>query len=190
MPSGFTPPTDSVYKFMALSGVFLTISFLVLFARLFTKFTEGLYTAKRKNLAQMARSKAMLSWLENVKGRTSPMVPPLDEIKERDATIQLACDAAENSVDLDELEFLQRMITVVLIAGGACLSFSIGLSVRGFESWYRKIQLYQDRLLVAQVEEQEQKVKPAAPTAVRDFGSGNRVIAQPVTRPTDLSPQH
>jgi hypothetical protein len=145
----FAPPTDSVYKFMALTGIVLFLGFTALFWRLFSAFNKGFWESKRRGRVLAKKLEMLRDWYSK-----SDHIP-LDPIKSRDETIELACLQEEHDVAVSELEEIKDSLKTVLWLFPLLLLASAALSAQGFLLWQHRVQVFEDRLLVAQVREKE-----------------------------------
>jgi len=163
----FQPPTDSVYKFMALTGVVLLLAFIALFWRVYQQFSEKLVAAKIRGRVLQKKIELIQSFQDKVK------VGDSDIIKTRDELIELACAQEEHDVLTNEAEEYGGRLKTVSIAFPFLLVGSAVLAIQGFSLWYSRVQVFQDRLLVLEAQEKEPK-KPnqtSEPTAPSGRGS-------------------
>jgi hypothetical protein len=148
----FTPPTDSVYKFMALSGIVLFLGFLIIFWKLISSLSNKLWAAKLRGNVLKKRLELMIGW--NKTGNAAQ----IDPLRARDEAIEVACLQEEHAVKVSELEEAQWYLSTALWIFPLLLLWSVRLSVKGFYLWQTCIQNQQDVLLYAQAREEVQKL--------------------------------
>jgi len=149
----FTPPTDSLYKFLALTGIIIFLATGAFAWVAFKSFSERLYQAKKRGRLIARKLELMQSWIADVAH------PQANLIKTRDETIEIACLSEENEVEVEELERVSRSLTAMLVISSIVMIASTVLAAKGFSLWYDRVQVYQDQLLRSEAEE-KRKTEP------------------------------
>jgi hypothetical protein len=158
-----TPPTDSLYKFKAISGIVLVIAgfyFQTRVIRDVAVFSERLVTAtddgRINRLTRLNRE--LLHLIQNLT-TASPAV----EESEADKAVSLP-NTTKRLADANDARFLAILAGVLLTLATVMQLFlnlccfavilgSIGMTARGFQDWYVRVQKPQDELLQIQLEQ-------------------------------------
>ena len=148
------PPTDSLYKFLALSGL---IGILYIFTMLIRS-THKLSEEAEDLTADSEKFGVEIDFLENTVKETDQ-----DDSKERDDAIKTRLLQIKlKRIDLvcrqnkarSTLKLLQQLTTISFIG----LAIFTIMTVTGFTCWYKLIQQPSDKILFNQIQH-----KPATP---------------------------
>ena len=144
-----SPPTDNLYKFVAISGLLLLVGAPVYWTTFEVKLQER-------------QTEAWVSLFERIQVPGEYLVPPrFENIPEgnrghekwqalRDSIDSQEAEHFRISAQLHDLERVERLVSVVsLLAGALGLLFAS----LGFRFWYVRVQLPQDQLLKKQLAE-------------------------------------
>lgn len=147
-------PTDNLYKFLAIFGLFLYLFGIIFFTFSLEKDTQINYELQAKVASsQFKIDKARIDCAEKNSGKTclDPQKIGLDEGKLNDILI----DHIKNEFKLKSLKELKDKYTYLFIGSGV---IGLLLMLCGFYHWYRKVQKIQDALLSGQAIELDQKL--------------------------------
>ena len=187
MMSLFTPPTDNLYKFLAVSGVVLVIAGFyfppVFFRQTGMEYLEQLRGSKelevREEFAKerldtlTLREQQTLDEKNKLQKRLDGLKSPSnsteinkleDQVKEDNREIQSIADSAyelrlnlalrraqinyEETVGVNQ----RRISRLVLLIGWVMGLVGAATAIIGFRRWYRRLQMFQDRLVSKQSE--------------------------------------
>jgi len=144
-----SPPTDNLYKFVAISGLLLLVGAPVYWATFEVKLQER-------------QTEAWVSLFKRIQVPGEYLVPPRFESTPEGNRAREEWQALRDSIDsqeaehfritaqLRDLERVERLVSVV-----ALLAAVLGLifASLGFRFWYVRVQVLQDQLLKKQLAE-------------------------------------
>ena len=158
-----TPPTDSLYKFKAISGILLVIAGFYFQTRLIhdiTDFSERVLTATEDGrIDRLTRlNRELLHLIQNL---TTPSPAAKKPEADKGVSPPNTSKHLADANDAKELAILAAVLGTLALAmqlflNVCCLAvilWSIGMTARGFQDWYVRIQKPQDELLQIQLEE-------------------------------------
>jgi hypothetical protein len=153
----FAPPTDSLYKFLALSGLALCIVALWVPLREADRINGEMpaFSAESDLLAEQAR-------LRTGSGSTVPSVDALDNERER-----------QHARKEKELEIRTAAWKAQTAWYGKVLAVGVLAAVIGFTLWWFRVQRYQDQLARSQAEEAHLKVEELRAKEANGWRSGS-----------------
>lgn len=135
------PPTDNLYKFVAIFGMVLVVAPLVLFF--------GRAGELRARSAEVRREVALLGFDVDVARQDQERSKEPDEPLKTRALRRRMVEAQARTTELsDLLEELERLANVAKISAAAGLV----LTIVGFTLWYERVQRFEDLVLRRQVE--------------------------------------
>lgn len=144
-----TPPTDNLYKFVALSGVVVA---LIGVALLWTQHqASGEAIGNFEDLVtlgqyEVERYQQEVDFLIATNGSSDAVREARRQMKQRFAEIAVAENAAER---------VSNAFTVGIIVASACMAIGIYFGYWGFRCWYERVQKYQDAVLKAEAQAHE-----------------------------------
>lgn len=130
-------PTDNIYKFMALSGVFLFALALYFFSRFYASAVSRVSELE----VMIAEQEAEISFIEN---QESPDKIQMLKVSMKHNKIK----ALVGGVALQRKQLTQAFVVSVVIALVGTL-----VAYLGFNLWYYRTQIYQDKLIELRVKE-------------------------------------
>ena len=142
------PPTDSLYKFVAISGLVLVVVAVVVWLQTWQDYTAAVIDA----VDPMSDAKRAV--IDNYEALTSAAEPDEEQRQERIRQTGRRAEEAERraqnalmkvKVANARYDRFQTLGTVLCIVGFAAM-------ILGFILWYRRIQRYQDRIIKKQAE--------------------------------------
>lgn len=135
-------PTDSLYKFLALSGLMIIFASAFLYAKLRRELNDKIYEVE----CSQAKSGARLNFL---KAQECPDQEQVCELCALTSVSQIGTKKARRL--LTEFQALRQVFFSSIIVG-------LVMAGGGFYFWYQKVQIHQDLFLQLQVEEMRQSV--------------------------------
>ena len=135
-------PTDSLYKLLALSGIFLILITIYLIYNLYLKLKSKVYDI----YSEQEVREAEISYLERMEN------PDPEEV------LKVRIKHNLTAVKVKERNWYIKQLWVLSIFGTMIILIGIVMTYKGFTLWYSKVQVYQDRLLKLQVEQIEKEV--------------------------------
>ncbi len=151
------PPTDNLYKFLFIAGVLLTITGLVVPSYLQQQRLESSYILIKESAERNRSAILQLG--------TIAMNDP--EMKDRQRRVEALQSMSQSVKEMDkseknflayEFKLRDEIVSKQLHLLDWCIALGIGLILIGGILWYHKTQKYQDRMLIAQTKEIEEKV--------------------------------
>lgn len=151
MYNSFRPPTDNLYKFLALFGLFL-LGFAIWIA--WKSFWES--ASEFRDVANLQREHNELiavQWGAALREAFEKADGDMDAVGEflEDAVERASDETAESAQRLERREWDAQLATestaLILIFATVLGAVGILLSFIGFLLWYFKVQRYQDRIL-------------------------------------------
>jgi hypothetical protein len=143
-----TPPTDNLYRFLALTGFVLVLSAPVYWA------SYSLPLAEKEALHDLASRELQEQILKYGSLPAPPRAGEAPTVEFRESAARQAADldvrrhelrVAENQVALQRR--LLRVVGAISLIGGLLGAI---LASFGFTLWYRRVQISQDKILVLQ----------------------------------------
>ncbi len=178
MTPPITPPTDNMYKFMALSGVALVIVGIYCWVQLWISFNEREQTLNESIARSLALSSAnahlsRIQWLlknpqarreiNSTQATTSPWVAEWDRAFEGLSSWKPELPPPNFDVQLSQLQTARWRLSAWPGISSICLlPAGIALAAWGFRLWYRRVQVYQDAILKAEARAKQQAEKEPA----------------------------
>ncbi|HDY8053425.1 hypothetical protein [Vibrio vulnificus] len=135
-------PTDSLYKFLALSGVFIMAFSLYTYARFYTLTKSKAFELE----AGVEELDAEVSFFER-------QVHP-----EQSDLLKTRIKHQRSKVLLKELIWYRKQLIVIGLLTSIFASLGGFMAFQGFNLWYWKIQVHQDRLTELKVDELEKSL--------------------------------
>lgn len=134
-------PTDSLYKFLALSGVVIVLSSVYFFMRM-----GSLVKIKSFELmADMQKRDTEISFLEQQPERSKQEI------------LKVRIDQNVATIKLKEFKWLTYQLVIVYLISSIGLFAGTSMAYQGFNLWYSKIQIHQDKILEFQVQNLNKK---------------------------------
>ena len=124
-------PTDSLYKFLALSGVLMAFGSIFFYSKLRLAIRKKIYDVE----LDQAENEAIISYFER------------QESHSPERLLELRKNTNKAKVSVKEIRSLWKDLKNLRVV--FCLIIGIGLvmAATGFVLWYSKVQVYQDTLL-------------------------------------------
>lgn len=138
-------PTDSLYKFLALSGLMVIFASGFLYAKLRRELNDKIYKVECSH----AKGEARLNFLE---AQECPDQEQVCELRVLTSVTQLGTKEARRL--LTEFQVLRQVFFSSIVVG-------LVMAGGGFYLWYQKVQAHQDLFLQLQVEEMRQSANQA-----------------------------
>ncbi|EGR5459610.1 hypothetical protein ACKVFH_001782 [Vibrio cholerae] len=135
-------PTDSLYKFLALSGVFILAFSLYSYARFYTLTKSKAFQLE----ADIEERDAEISFLER------------QESPEQSDILNVRIKHNRGKVLLKEFNWYRKQLTVIGLLTSILAALGGYMAFKGFNLWYWKIQVHQDRLTELKVDELEKSL--------------------------------
>jgi hypothetical protein len=137
-----TPPTDNLYKFMAISGLVIAIAGWTL-PLLRLSSAEIQVAEANRAIAAAESAEARARWLA--------MEMSIDSVPD-DAARSTYLDATERLSDLVALAHIQQVeakslvseLRATWILGRISIALGLAVSIAGFVLWYKRVQKYLD----------------------------------------------
>ena len=164
------PPTDNLYKFLALSGV------LVLAVSIFYPFWQW-YHIKERSIEVSKESEFLLADIDRMKTELESDLKTLTELQKEEEEgnykgdpveriqrlqqrnqqhMSLALESRKKSIELHSkqelLNLYSRMAIAITLAGVLGIAGGLGTAAFGFGLWYTRLQKYQDMILQKEAE--------------------------------------
>ncbi|NMT36067.1 hypothetical protein HGQ62_15610 [Stenotrophomonas maltophilia] len=161
------PPTDSLYKFMAVLGIVLSMGSIAFADSHFQKYNSALVSMNSQvrmhkhesenlssDLADFTRTHLELISQSELSGQPISR-RSLDEFKsELDkfvlANREMSTKNAGDAIKLMEIIHTRRIMHYYLIACAGGLLAGLVITIIGFRLWYRKVQVPEDRKNLSQ----------------------------------------
>lgn len=144
-----TPPTDSLYKFLAIGGLAVVVVVLV-FA---TDQVADITNRGNEYNIELAQWRAESEWGQaHAAPTTAPSSEPLGGLS-REAYTRVEVLKAKRSA----LDTLMTLRSQVIGVGGAAVGVGLIIAVLGFSWWWQRQQKLQDQLLALELEERRAK---------------------------------
>lgn len=156
------PPTDNLYKFIAITGVILVLAPWFILLPEYRAVSARSYDLRREDVALRAdvkrenvRLEAVLKRAAELDARRDRLTPAeraeADRIR-ADSLQQLAggelqVKVAQESLQAEEIDALTTDLDKLLNVGGWTSATGIILAGIGFQLWYRRVQRYEDQAI-------------------------------------------
>ncbi len=143
-----TPPTDNLYKFLAITGLVFTI-FCVVYPTSFLTPSNSTIALLNTDLRKLEADYEYLQ--QNITRQALNAQTTVDDITSQPQTQQQLLEIEHTIIQLDELlkqevrqikhlETIRKILYYLSLLGGI-------ITGSGFSLWYSKVQKYQDKLL-------------------------------------------
>ncbi|ELV8719645.1 TPA: hypothetical protein NKA09_003195 [Vibrio parahaemolyticus] len=132
-------PTDSLYKFLALAGVLLCAMSLYTYVRFYTLIKSKVFNVK----SDIQEREAEIAFLES------------QESPEQSEILKVRVKHNRTKVQVEELEWYSKQLIVIGLLSFLFASSGAFMTYKGFNLWYWKIQVHQDKLIELKVDELE-----------------------------------
>lgn len=155
-------PTDSLYKFMALSGVLILISTIMLYEILIKNFVFKLLEAKKVSKIEKEKIRVLIEEAERIKTEISKLKEKFEENKAEGQDIDRASQLEKNVDELakkqaliyrsickqecttSQIDYLANRLSFIKPIYLAAILVGLFLSGAGFYLWYVKLQVFVD----------------------------------------------
>jgi hypothetical protein len=135
-------PTDSLYKFMSLSGLAITAIVLIL-PEIFKKnYSFLVYKVRMAHDITIEKENDFMRRSE-IYGEKQNKTQ--DEIEKYEKEfLQIRCTRHEIEKDIKEIEYLVGKIKIINFVQGFSLLVGLAMAISGFYLWYTKLQIFLD----------------------------------------------
>jgi hypothetical protein len=191
-----TPPTDNLYKFLAISGLVLTIFciFCNVYPSSFLAFSDSTFT----NLVIDSRKLEIdFEYLKrSIAQQALQSQTTVDEIENQPQVQQQLLDIEHRMIQLDELleqerrksktsETIRQMLFVLSLFGSS-------MAATGFSLWYSRVQIHQDKLLKIDVASKlnPQNTESKTTTPENELSQSSVKAPEIVSKSQTTSPTH
>ncbi|QNN24322.1 hypothetical protein HED60_19280 [Planctomycetales bacterium ZRK34] len=157
----YQPPTDNLYKFIAIFGIVLVVSSVALYVTSRKTAVEGQIEALRQIVDVTEALREMVLEIEN-----TTALEESDKDDGQDVKVEMSMKLTRNIIDVEmnliESYWTKERFAISDFSRGslvAIFGFAIGIIVTfyGFCLWYLKTQRYQDSILRKQAESADEK---------------------------------
>jgi len=138
------PPTDNLYKFIAVCGIVVFVSGIYLYANALIRHSD--YVLHMHEVA-----------VEEIKWRDAQEKIKRDKVEDSSSKV-------ENVFTFDWLELESKHKTIISrivlqgIFASVLIFLGIGISWRGCKLWYKKVQQFEDRRIAGEVAKLEKEL--------------------------------
>ena len=171
-----TPPTDNLYKYLAISGLWLTLGFSFLFVYSiktahsledYYQLSQWTYQNERniekflKRIKSLEENKINDHKIERISEKYSPKEELIFLKKALKNTEKSHSENKEQLKELGQPELTWKWIdrAYIFIWLPAAIPLSLALSYIGFRLWYSKSQKYTDEILLIELELKKETLK-------------------------------
>lgn len=124
-------PTDSLYKFLALSGVLMAFGSIFFYSKLRLAIRKKIYDVE----LEQAENEALISYFER------------QESHSPERLLELRKNTNKARVSVEEIRSLWKDLKNLRVVFYLIIAIGLAMAATGFVLWYSKVQVYQDTLL-------------------------------------------
>ncbi|MBU6405419.1 MAG: hypothetical protein KGL63_03055 [Betaproteobacteria bacterium] len=146
-------PTDSLYKFMALSGVLLVIVGVFYPAYLLQQLQPRVIDAQTTVAILKLQSDQLKFDVGLLKASKSPTLEQLAKIEKQNTEMRVKLARAEG--EDAKVAFFSSQVKIIINLEYVVSMFGLFLALSGFSLWYNRVQKPADRLAERRVKELE-----------------------------------
>ncbi|KAF5049926.1 hypothetical protein DSECCO2_434740 [anaerobic digester metagenome] len=142
-------PTDSLYKFMALSGLAITVLALIL-PEIFKKnYSFLVYKVRMVHDVSLEKEN---DFKRRTKNYSEKQNKTQDEIEKYEKEfLQIRCARLEIEKDIKEIEYLVSKIKIITFVQLASVLIGLAMAISGFYLWYTKLQFFLDSAIASKI---------------------------------------
>lgn len=142
-------PTDSLYKFMALSGLAITVLALIL-PEIFKKnYSFLVYKVRMTHDVSLEKEN---DFKRRTKNYSEKQNKTQDEIEEYEKEfLQIRCARLEIEKDIKEIEYLVSKIKIINFVQWVSVLIGLAMAISGFYLWYTKLQFFLDSAIASKI---------------------------------------